>query len=132
MTPAARGRKTRIYRPAEFGNTTPEFLSIRFSDKKHGYAIGSLLRTTRGDEIVVDSLLMRTDDGGETWQRIPVPTKTELFHLDFNGNSHGWIVGDGGVILASEDEGRTWKKQASETTRCPCTTLIFATIPRVM
>ncbi len=55
--------------------------------------------TSKGEDVVVDSLLMRTEDGGDSWKRITVPTKTELFHLDFNGNSHGWIVGDGGVIL---------------------------------
>jgi photosystem II stability/assembly factor-like uncharacterized protein len=109
-------KETRIYRAGDFGTGTPEFLSIRFSDKKRGYAIGSLLRRSRGEDIVVDSLLMRTEDGGETWRRISVPTKAELFHLDFSGNSHGWIVGDGGVILASTDEGRTWSKQSSGTT----------------
>jgi photosystem II stability/assembly factor-like uncharacterized protein len=105
-------QETRIYRTGEFGTGIPEFLSIRFSDKKHGYAIGSVYNR---DDIVVDSLLMRTDDGGDTWQRIKVPAKTELFHLDFNGNSHGWIVGDGGVILATTDSGITWAKQTSGT-----------------
>lgn len=109
-------RETRIFQPGDFGAGMPEFLSIRFTDKKRGYVVGSVLRRVRDQEIVIDSLLMRTEDGGETWQRIPVPAKTELFHVDFNGNSHGWVVGDAGVILATTDEGRTWRKQASGTT----------------
>lgn len=108
-------KETRIYRSGAFGAGSPEFLSIRFSDKKHGYVVGSVLQRSGGDEVVIDSLLMTTEDGGDTWQRITVPTKSELFHLDFSGNSHGWIVGDGGVILASTDEGRTWRKQVSGT-----------------
>jgi photosystem II stability/assembly factor-like uncharacterized protein len=108
-------KETRIYNSGEFVTGSPEFLSIRFSDKKHGYVVGSVLKRSAGDDLVIDSLLMRTEDGGDTWQRIAVPTKTELFHLDFSGNSHGWIVGDGGVILASTDEGRTWTKQVSGT-----------------
>jgi len=108
-------RETRIFRSGDFGAGTPEFLSIRFSDKKRGYVIGSVLRRVKDEDVVVDSLLMRTEDEGETWQKMTVPTKTELFHMDFNGNSHGWIVGDGGVILASNDEGRTWTKQSSGT-----------------
>lgn len=108
--------ETRIYRAGEFRNLTPEFLSIRFADKKRGIAIGSLLRKVKNDDIVVDSLVMRTDDGGESWNRIVMPTKSELFHLDFNGSSHAWIVGDGGVILASTDSGKTWVKQLSGTT----------------
>ena len=110
-------QETRIYRTGEFGNATPEFLSLRFSDKKRGYVVGSVLRRSGGEDVVIDSLLMRTEDGGETWNRIPLPTKFELFHLDFSGNSHGWIVGDQGVILASTDEGRTWKLQNSGVSR---------------
>ena len=105
----------RIYRSGEFGAGRPEFLSIRFSDKKRGYVIGSVLRKSGDEDVVVDSLLMRTEDGGDTWRRITVPTKTELFHLDFNNNSHGWIVGDEGAILGTDDEGNTWTKQISGT-----------------
>jgi len=104
-------QETRIFRPTDFKGLTPEFLSIRFADKKRGFAIGSLL-----NEDVVDSLLMRTDDGGDTWNRILVPSKLELFHLDFDGSSRGWIVGDNGLILASTDGGATWRAQRSGVT----------------
>lgn len=104
-------REMVLYRPGDFKNGTPEFLSIRFADKRRGLVIGSLLN--RRD--VVDSLVMRTEDGGETWQRVVVPSKGELFHLDFNGSSHGWIVGDDGVILATVDGGDTWTLQNSRT-----------------
>ena len=107
-------QETLIYRPSDFRAGTPEFLSIRFADKKYGYVIGSLL-DRKGD--VIDSLLMRTDDEGMTWRRQIAPTKAELFHLDFSGNSHGWIVGDKGVILATTDRGETWRPQNSGTSR---------------
>jgi photosystem II stability/assembly factor-like uncharacterized protein len=106
--------ETVLYRPSDFRNGSPEFLSIRFADKRRGLVVGSVLNR-QGD--VIDSLVMRTDDGGESWRRIIVPSKTELFHLDFNGSSHGWIVGDKGVIIASDDGGVTWRKQASGTDR---------------
>ena len=105
-------RETVIYHPGDFKNGTPEFLSIRFADKKRGLVIGSVLG--RADE-VIDSLVMRTEDGGETWRRVIVPSKTELFHLDYNGSSHGWIVGDEGVILSTIDGGQTWIAQNSKT-----------------
>jgi photosystem II stability/assembly factor-like uncharacterized protein len=107
-------RETVIYKPGDFRSGTPEFLSIRFADKKYGYVIGSLLNK-QGE--VIDSLLMRTDDEGVTWTRQPAPTKTELFHLDFSGTSHGWIVGDKGVIIATTDRGQTWRLQRSGTQR---------------
>ncbi len=108
-------RETDIYQPGEFRGGVPELLSIRFADKKRGLAIGSVL--DRKGENVLDSLVMRTTDGGETWQRIIVPFKAELFHLDFNGSSHGWIVGDHGIILATTDGGDTWRVQRSGTER---------------
>lgn len=106
-------KETVIFRPTDFRNNTPTFLSIRFADKKRGLAVGSILNS-KGN--VIDSLVMRTVDGGETWQRMVVPSKTELFHLDFNGSSHGWIVGDNGLILATTDSGETWRVQQSGTT----------------
>ncbi len=105
-------RETEIFRPADLRNNKPSFLSIRFADKKRGLAIGSMLNA-KGN--VIDSLVMRTTDGGATWQRIIVPSKLELFHLDFNGSSHGWIVGDQGIILATNDGGDTWRVQMSKT-----------------
>lgn len=108
-------QETRIYRAGDFRKGTPEFLSIRFAGKKVGLAIGSLWQHVGNEDIVVDSLVMRTDDGGETWRRITVPSKKELYHLDFNGGSHAWIVGDDGIILASTDGGETWHVQSGGT-----------------
>lgn len=107
-------RDTRIYNPDDFKNGTPEFLSVRFTDKKRGFVVGSVLN--RGGN-VVDSLVLQTNDGGETWFRVVVPFKRELFHLDFNGSSHGWIVGDRGMILHTNDGGKNWQVQNSGTER---------------
>lgn len=111
-------REIKIYEPRDFRNGTPEFLSVRFADKKRGFIIGSLTKMYgKDDERVVDSLVMRTDDGGETWARIIVPTKAELFHLDFVNSTRGWIVGDGGLILSTADGGINWFGQNSRTTK---------------
>lgn len=107
-------RETVLFSPGDFRTGTPEFLSIRFADKKVGIVVGSVLNR---NEQVIDSLVMRTEDGGETWQRISVPSKLELFHLDFVGDSKVWVVGDRGVILHSDDGGKTWQKQESGTAR---------------
>jgi photosystem II stability/assembly factor-like uncharacterized protein len=103
-------QETRIFNPSDFRGLTPEFLSIRFVDKKRGFVIGSLLN--KNDD-VVDSLLMRTENGGETWQRIIVPSKLELFDMGSSGSSRVWIVGDNGLILATTDAGVTWRVQRS-------------------
>lgn len=105
-------RETVIYRPGDFKNSFPEFLGIRFADKRRGLVVGSVLNRAGA---VVDSLVMRTEDGGQTWQRVNVPSKAELFHVDYHGSSNGWIVGDEGVILATVDGGDTWIQQNSRT-----------------
>lgn len=105
-------RETVLYRPSDFRNGTPEFLSIRFADKRRGLVVGSVLNKAGQ---VIDSLVLRTTDGGDSWQRVKVPSKAELFHLDYNGSSHGWIVGDEGVILSTVDGGDTWVLQNSKT-----------------
>jgi len=105
-------QETRIFRSGDFPSGTPEFLSIKFADKKRGVVVGSILNA-KGD--VIDSLAMKTEDAGDTWQRIRVPSKKELIHLDFNGSSHGWIVGDDGVIFATTDGGANWREQSSGT-----------------
>ena len=44
---------------------------------------------------------------------LPVPSKVELYHLDFTDSDHAWIVGDKGLIMASTDGGLTWRVQNS-------------------
>ena len=100
------------FAPADFDGATPELYSVRFTSKKRGWIVGSV---SRGDR-VLDSLLLRTDDGGASWQRVGAPVKVELLHLDFRGEKRGWIVGDRGTILHTADGGETWRQQRANTT----------------
>ncbi len=107
-------REELIVNPREFRDGIPEFLSIRFNSRKQGFIVGTVI--DKNDEgNVIGSLLLRTMDGGESWSRIIVPTKVELFHLDFDGKSRGWIVGDKGTILSTIDSGNRWEVQNSNT-----------------
>lgn len=101
-----------IHNPADFKNGSPDFLSVRFADKNRGIIVGSVLNKA---DRVVDSLIMRTEDGGDSWSRVVVPFKDELYHLDFVNKSRGWIVGDMGTVLRTDDGGITWKTQVSGT-----------------
>ncbi|HLL77646.1 MAG TPA: YCF48-related protein [Pyrinomonadaceae bacterium] len=105
-------RPSARFAPADFNGATPELYSVRFTSKKRGWIAGSL---SRGDR-VLDSLLLRTDDGGASWQRVSAPVRVELLHLDFRGEKRGWIVGDRGTILRTSDGGDTWRQQRVNTT----------------
>ncbi|MCA1593179.1 MAG: hypothetical protein LC754_11115 [Acidobacteria bacterium] len=94
-----------------FGGAEPELYSVRFTSKKKGWVVGSVSR----GETVLDSLVLRTTDGGVSWQRQFVPPRGELIHLDFDGDKRGWIVGGAGVILHTKDGGETWQAQFSKT-----------------
>jgi photosystem II stability/assembly factor-like uncharacterized protein len=101
--------QSKIFSPEEFDNAEVELYSLRFSSKKKGWAVGSVSKRDR----VVDSVLVYTDDGGETWRRQRAPSRLELIHIDFVSDKRGWIVGDGGTILFTRDGGQSWTKQNS-------------------
>jgi photosystem II stability/assembly factor-like uncharacterized protein len=104
-------RTAASFAAADFAGATPELYSVRFTSKKRGWVVGSV---SRGDR-VLDSLLLRTDDGGRTWQRVAAPVRFELLHLDFRGERRGWIVGDRGTVLHTRDGGETWQQQRTNT-----------------
>ena len=105
--------------PKDFGATSAELYSIRFANKKKGWAVGSLSVTEKRKaetvEKVVDSLLLRTEDGGVTWKRWRVPVTDELIHLDLVGEKRAWIVGANGVIIYTDNGGESWRLQRANT-----------------
>jgi photosystem II stability/assembly factor-like uncharacterized protein len=111
MIDGADWKAQKIFDPKNFPGNTIELYSIRFSDKKRGWIVGSINK----DDVVVDSLVLQTEDSGTTWKRVIVPTKVELIHLDFVNENKGWIVGEKGTILATEDAGGTWVAQTTKT-----------------
>lgn len=103
--------QSRIFLPEEFEGADVELYSVRFSSKKKGWVVGSISKRER----VVDSILVYTDDGGETWRRQRAPSQTELIHIDFVSDKRGWIVGAGGTILFTRDAGASWTRQNAGT-----------------
>jgi photosystem II stability/assembly factor-like uncharacterized protein len=105
-------REAHKFLPAEFDGATPELYSLRFNGKKRGWVVGSV---SRGD-VITNSILAITRDGGATWQVLQAPTRQELIHIDVVDEKRAWIVGAGGAILRTEDSGESWIKQVSNTT----------------
>lgn len=103
--------EARRFLPSEFDGATVELYSVRFSSKKKGWVVGSVSKRDR----VIDSILVYTDNEGETWQRQRAPTQSELIHIDFDNDRRGWIVGAEGTIMNTVDGGQTWNRQTSGT-----------------
>lgn len=59
-----------------------------------------------------DPMMVRTIDGGVTWNHIDLPTMNGAYinDIQFRGESEGWIVGALGYVLKSTDAGATWAK----------------------
>jgi len=55
--------------------------------------------------------VLLSDDEGQNWRQVVVPTRAMLTGVSFGDPQHGWAVGHDGVILATADGGATWVHQ---------------------
>lgn len=72
--------------------------AVRMLDAQTGWAVGH------------DAAILRTGDGGETWQLVHYAVQAQLPLLDiwFRDADNGFAVGAFGTFLASADGGETW------------------------
>jgi photosystem II stability/assembly factor-like uncharacterized protein len=56
------------------------------------------------------SELMVSADEGASWQRRQVPTDARLRAVAFLDSRRGFVAGDGGTLLATEDGAETWRQ----------------------
>ena len=81
-------------------------------DADHAWAVGDR------------SILTSTSDGGKTWKARKVAMELDIsggqslasadpvfYDVKFTDAQHGWIVGEFGKIMHTEDGGETWKEQ---------------------
>ena len=81
--------------------------SIAFRDALNGLACISVSPT----ENIIPSVVVRTTDGGETWEQIPTPSFIE--HVFYVEGSGGVYIGANGAFgrpgfVISKDDGNTW------------------------
>lgn len=58
----------------------------------------------------VPGVLMRTDDGGQSWRELTPVTDRFLYRIHFVDSQHGWISAAGGVMIRTRDGGLTWER----------------------
>lgn len=115
----------RVFKTADGGATWSEqqtpvkrnLFKIVFVNPQRGTAVGDF------------GAIVHTEDGGATWQEVSLPENFKLpdsaldsgvlpndallYGLSFVDESHGWISGEFGTILATTDGGATWTQQQS-------------------
>ena len=61
--------------------------------------------------VCTDNVILRTTDGGQTWNRFTAPvnsSKTRLSAISIVNKTNIWISGSGGTVYNSKDNGATW------------------------
>lgn len=81
--------------------TRSTLTGISFHDKKLGWAVGH------------DAVIVRTTDGGGTWERVHWDPEAENPFLDvlFVSESRGFAIGAYGALYVTADGGKTWTSE---------------------
>jgi photosystem II stability/assembly factor-like uncharacterized protein len=59
------------------------------------------------------SMVLRTTNGGESWEEQASPVAVPLFGASFSSDSTGWAVGANGAIIRTRNAGSSWQTQTS-------------------
>lgn len=80
--------------------TTNPIVDVFFINPDKGWAVG------------MDSTILRTTNGGQTWQRVDLTVTNNWYFRSvfFIDELHGWVVGVYGVIMLTNDGGVTWQE----------------------
>lgn len=79
-------------------------LSTQFLDPANGWMAVFAPREGSAEAVVYDSTLMRTDNGGMSWQTDFTAKGSRIRSLFFLSPQKGWAVGDRGMILRYEEK----------------------------
>jgi photosystem II stability/assembly factor-like uncharacterized protein len=78
--------------------------STQFLDLSNGWMAASAPREGGAEAIVYDTTLMRTDNGGMSWQNDFTTRGRRIRDVFFLSPTKGWAVGDRGMILRYEEK----------------------------
>jgi photosystem II stability/assembly factor-like uncharacterized protein len=75
-----------------------------------------LISSSVGWIVGENGIILRTTDGGTSWQTQSSGTTVYLNDVSFTDANNGTVVGDNGIILRTTNGGSTWQSQSSGTT----------------
>lgn len=78
-----------------------------------------------GVAVGLGGAIVRTEDGGASWSRVPAPFKQDLFGVGGSGN-RVVIAGEAGLLLLSDDGGKSFRVAEAPILPVPLTDAEFA------
>lgn len=92
-------------------NTEDNLRDIYFTDEKNGWLLAE--KNIYGTASISPSYILKTADGGKTWQRIKFTGegKERLIKIFFSREGKGYAVGEAGTFFQMLDDRHTWKRE---------------------
>lgn len=84
---------------------------IYFTDEKNGWLLCERDLFDRGSNS--SSYLLKTTNGGATWEKVDFTGKTRIAKIFFSKNDFGLAIGEAGSLFAMQDEKEEWKRIAT-------------------
>jgi Photosynthesis system II assembly factor YCF48 len=89
---------------------------IWHGDKSDGSILSTDFIGSNGIMLMSKGRLMRSEDGGETWNsfsEVPKEYEGKIWQIKLRSTNEVYVIGQDGLILHSFDAGKTWSKQES-------------------
>jgi photosystem II stability/assembly factor-like uncharacterized protein len=80
----------------------PQIYGMDFTDAQTGWIVGSL------NYYGYHSWILKTEDGGLSWAEQYFDNDHGLYCIFFIDHQHGWVGGEDGLILRTDDGGDNW------------------------
>jgi photosystem II stability/assembly factor-like uncharacterized protein len=98
--------------------TKDNLRDVYFADEKIGWLVveRDIFKLTSNDD--PRSYLLKTEDGGISWQRILIKGSgfnPRFARAIFSGPDRGWVFGETGLVFATQDGGIHWLRQSPPT-----------------
>jgi photosystem II stability/assembly factor-like uncharacterized protein len=81
---------------------------IHFVGKTEGWAVGGRYSDTTNSQGAVETVILLTSDGGNSWSPQTISSFGFLRSVRFANNQVGFAAGDNGILLKTTDGGNHW------------------------